>query len=634
MPGLLTTFETYRTTKNLIPNLVCSLAFIFKRVFLNSFTYRNQAVKNELGFKKAPLSLLLQPILLQSLLLLSLLLLFGLSTHTPIVLAQNDSSGPPPVIFVDGAPTESDSEDLFIASKQPRINSESAPDVLQTRYVQIAFDQLGTEASPLLDDSGQGEELKLNLFEDVTYTAVLDRVEQNDGERYGKAQTDSYTWIGHIEEEPDSLVVLVVRGESVYGTVSTSQGNYSIQRLKDGNGLHAIVQNNPSFYAQQNPTDARPVFDDPTSDNLQSNSQQGAKRQAANEYRANRQSINTPFNHLADNGSAYSDDFLDLHYTGSEEAVVSLIELYVAYTNAVLQQTEVDLQINLVHFQEIEYNEWTEDMVDEGVNHLGKDLDDLYQGQNGLEIVHELRDTYHADQVTMLFGNGGGGLAYVTNFEPNTQWLAFAAVGCRSTCDYIYAHEVGHNLGSTHDWYSSGMGGTSRSYGHGHSEVEKRFRTVMAYGEICIVSGTGCPVVPYFSNPDLTYNGAPLGVPAGTNESCERKDEDNYLCDADNRRIFNETSPIIAGYRSSEIVWTGDVSDAWQNAANWEMIEGALNATNRTSEVVNRVPRSMDDVLIPSEPRGGRFPRLSSSAQARNVLVAENATILHPTSMT
>jgi len=566
-----------------------------------------------------------EPIFKHPLLLLSLLLLSGISFHGSTALAQSNFNSPPSIVVVDGLPDE-EPGGLFIGSSSLKDRRISAPDVLQSRHVQIAFDQLGPESGPPSDGSGKGEHLKLNLFEDVVYTAILDRIEQNDGARYGKAHADSYTWIGHLLEEPESLVVMVVRGESLYGTIATAGGNYSIQRLHDGNGLHAIVQNDPSFYAKQNGTDALPAFDDPIS-------QQSIGKQTVNKSRAMRQGTETTFANAADNGDVvdvlvtYSDDFLDLNYVGSPEGAISLVELYVAYTNAVLSRSEADLQINLVHLQEIEYDEWTIDEVDEDVNHLGKNLDDLYQGERGLEVVHELRDTYHADQVTMLFGNGGGGLAYVTNFNPNTQWLAFAAVGCWSSCDYIYAHEVGHNLGATHDWYSSGMGGTVRSYGHGHSDVENRFRTVMAYGEICIVNGHGCPVAPYFSNPDLTYNGGPLGIASGTNESCERQDTENYLCDADNRRMFNETSLVIAGYRSSEVIWTGAVSRAWQEAANWEMIEGALNTTNRSSEVVNRVPRSMDDVLIPSEPSGGRFPSLNSSAEARNLLIAENANL-------
>jgi len=484
---------------------------------------------------------------------------------------------PPPIIFVDGYPEQApEAEGLFRVdddTTSQRRNQRIAPDVMRSRYVEIVFDQLGSPNGPPMDGSGKGETLALNLFEDASYTAILDRVEQNRAGRYSNGDYgDSYTWIGHLQEEPDSLVVLVVRGDALYGTISTERGNYTIQRLRevgrDGGALHAILQTNPSYYAFKNPQDGLPAFDDPTSP---------TKQNQKSPSKARRQRSGTLFENVPDNGSVvdilvvYSDDFVELPYTGSTEAAVTLIELYVAYTNAALARSNVDLQVNLVHQQEIEYEEWTEETVEEDENYLGKDLDDLYQGRNGLEVVHELRDTYHADQVTMLFGNGGGGLAYVTNFEPNTQWLAFAAVGCLAVCDYIYAHEVGHSLGATHDWYSSGMGGTARTYGHGHSNVEKRFRTLMAYGTVCIDIGSGCPVVPYYSNPDLSHNNAPLGVPADTNDSCTREDEENYQCDADNRRMFNETSPIIAGYRSSEIVWTGAVSNAWQDAENWEM---------------------------------------------------------------
>jgi hypothetical protein len=48
---------------------------------------------------------------------------------------------------------------------------------------------------------------------------------------------------------------------------------------------------------------------------------------------------------------------------------------------------------------------------------------------------------------------------------------------------------------------------------------------------------SGCPRVPYWSNPDVLYNGEPMGVPAGEPDS------------ADNHRTLNNTAITVVGFR-------------------------------------------------------------------------------------
>ncbi len=92
-----------------------------------------------------------------------------------------------------------------------------------------------------------------------------------------------------------------------------------------------------------------------------------------------------------------------------------------------------------------------------------------------------------------------------------------------------YPHEHGHNMGLMHD---PGNGGNSLfTYGFGHF-VNGSYRTVMSYSNNCT---SGCTRVPYFSNPNVTYNAAPTGI---ANQR-------------DNARAGNTTAPDVANFRAA-----------------------------------------------------------------------------------
>src|SRR4029453_11072077 len=119
-----------------------------------------------------------------------------------------------------------------------------------------------------------------------------------------------------------------------------------------------------------------------------------------------------------------------------------------------------------------------------------------------------------------------------------------------------YSHELGHNMGLRHDWYVEN-GTTPYSYAHGYvnagASASTRWRTLMAYSSKCADLGISCPVIPYWSNPLLTYNGAPLGVAGGTSTACTTGNLNNPLCDADEHRALNNTAFTVANFRQSNV---------------------------------------------------------------------------------
>lgn len=124
-------------------------------------------------------------------------------------------------------------------------------------------------------------------------------------------------------------------------------------------------------------------------------------------------------------------------------------------------------------------------------------------------------------------------------FAPNAYQIT--SYGCRTS----YAHEHGHNMGMEHNPEDSDVGATPElasrpySFGHGVSDGEHSFRTVMSYTTVC-GAGNPCPRVQAFSTPTRTVYGHPIGI------SGQRH----------NARTANDhTKQIVAAFRPSQVIF-------------------------------------------------------------------------------
>lgn len=462
--------------------------------------------------------------------------------------------------------------------------------IIRQRFVNVNFDVLGGESAPSVDSSVVGKRLELNLFDGTTLIAVRERIESN--------LSGSYTWSGHVEGVEFSHVTLVIKDGVMVGKVAMPTAIYEVRYV--GANLHAIIEIDQSaFPSEENDTiEVELPEEENRLPTAISASDDGTVIDVLVVYTAD-----------AKTGAG-----------GTTAAIESTIELAVSETNQAYENSNVNQRLVLVHMEEVTYSE------------TGNSSTDLYQLRNTsdgvIDNVLTLRNTYHADNVVLIFENGNGGCgssSFMATVSSSFESSAYAVVArdC-ATGKYSFGHELGHNMGLRHDWYVD-SNTTPYTYAHGYSNTAGAWRTIMAYGSHCLaVNGSSCTRLIYFSNPSVTYGGDPMGVADGSSTSCTAgsTSPNPSSCDADSRSTLNNTAATTAAFRSSEIVWTGATSTDWNTMSNWDIEEGVPGSTS----TVHRVPRTIDNVRLPTDL--ANYPTISSGTMnAREVLIETGATL-------
>ena len=320
--------------------------------------------------------------------------------------------------------------------------------------------------------------LLLNLFDNTEVAVTRTKVE--------RPRADRLVWHGR-GDDGSQVTLSLVRG-ALAGTVYRFGQTFDI--VSDGNGLYRISELDSAAF----PTDD-PEFDAlPAADAKAAAKGVTATAPAMSADGASQIDVMVVWTPAARNAVG-----------GTQAAIDSLIQSAVANANLAYANSGIHAQLRLVHSEEVNFTETS----------IQTDLSSLTTSGDGvLDGVQSLRDQYGADIVTLL-GNGyvsagSCGLGYImssasTSFAP---W-AFNVVDRSCAAGYLsYAHEVGHNEGLQHD-PANATGTPAYPYAYGYQDPGGAFRTVLSYG--------GAQRVPFFSNPNVSYNGLPTGTSSQNN---------------------------------------------------------------------------------------------------------------------
>ncbi len=392
---------------------------------------------------------------------------------------------------------------------------------LRSRMVVVDVDRMSS-GRQVMSTRDVPATLPLNLLPDATFEAVLDRIDRT---------VSGFVWVGHLRGIQESSVTLAVDSGVVAGSVVTRYAAYTIRHV--GGDLHVIEQVDQSAYPSELPP-MTPVT-----------AQRGVSARGAQD------AIPTG-TAAADDGSTI--DVMVLYtpavvaFRGSDAAVRALVNVGISETNTSYANSGITQRLRLVYAGMVGYSESGD---------MSVDLTNVTTSAGPLNSVGLLRNLYAADIVSLwvhyspLPACGIGWLMTSINSSFSSNAYNVVDDDCVSP-NYTFAHEMGHNMGARHDWFVD-TGTTPGTYAHGYVNVSARWRTIMAYNDMCASQGLFCSRLLYWASPGRTapapYAPSPMGVPEGTNTSCQYYNPANPPCDADDARTLNETALTIANFR-------------------------------------------------------------------------------------
>ncbi len=394
--------------------------------------------------------------------------------------------------LADGSSQGGSSPELFseiaVATDfQAKQQEEKAddPTIVRSRFVAVDFGALVGIDSP----NGR-ERIALELFDNMKIEGIKERLEWRSSERY--------TWFGKAEGFESSQIIIVAEHDAIAANLNIGGKMFEVRAV--GNGVHAIYEIDQSAFPDA--CDPIPVvFEEGEND----------------------------FSPLS---SADASSFIDVLVVYTDDVrqassnIASEIQLAIDETNQSYQNSAINQRVRLVHSQEVLYAE---------AGDMEADLDCITFIDGCLDQVHQLRDDYGADAVSFWVETGDYcGIAWLMQtVSHDFEAYAFSVVdrGC-ATGYYVFGHELGHTMGAHHDRANATEQG-AYPYSYGYQDPNQHWRTIMAYN-----CPSGCPRVQYWSNPDVTYVGKPMGVPAGDPEA------------ADNHRTLNNTASTVSAFRA------------------------------------------------------------------------------------
>lgn len=467
-------------------------------------------------------------------------------------------------------PVQAQADGLFTPASNAEGTTTYQPPryIIRSRLVHLNERHLfRADGSPLEANS----QVSLNLFDDVLYTGIVTRAEQNG--------TTGYTWSGRLKEKSGGYFYLLTYEGALIAHIASPEGVYEVSFA--GDGLYRVVQFDHARMEDDYPAE----FAEPGP--LLAPGKAGLE---------------------ADSGSQI--DILVAYTTtarlaaGSTAAIKAQIALAVYETNVSYANAGVTPRLRLVHVHEVDYNESAD---------LYTDLSRLLNPGDGyMDNVHGLRNIYGADMVGLIVQNAGlyCGLAAAVLASASNAFQVTARE-C-ATGYYSFGHEFGHLQGARHDLYVD-PNLSPFSYGHGYVSVPGLWRTVMAYDTQCADLGKHCTRLQWWSNPNKFYGGLAMGD-----------------AQAQNYKVLNTTAYTVANFRASKI--GQNFSSSFTTSSGWAPVYGPWSIYNaqhyRSGGVANRWSSSRHSGRYGDVIFEAKMKRLGCAACANALLVRGNASSL------
>ena len=378
------------------------------------------------------------------------------------------------------------------------------PGVIRSRIVSIDAAGLRAliDAPDLMVDAaglpaGNVPSFPLALFDDVNIRLVKLDAYQND--------LGSLSLRAVLAGDRPGTVTLVIDGSRVTGSVKMVGRHFNIMPVADG--MHRVSELEIVAFHPGRDDGVRPFGLSDT-----------AERAVA------AQAIEDPLHgaRVRERQSANSVITLMFAYTAGASSSISNIKsaiaLAVTDANTVFANSQVPAELRLVGVERVTYDDANTSA--DGI------LTALSNGTGDFARIQQIRSALRADLVAVVSRVSDGnlcGLGYV-NDELDTRlasnaWVFGASMmvadtsgGCFS--NNTLAHEIGHNLGAEHDRFivqDDPPGPTKFAYGY--VDLIGRFRDVMSYDDHCRDQNIECLDLAFFSNPNLSHQGRPIGVP-------------------------------------------------------------------------------------------------------------------------
>ncbi len=413
--------------------------------------------------------------------------------------------------------------DQFLAFVQPAdaasLSASLRAPAADVRYVRINRELIEGKQSPFWQPRDTGR-LELPLPDGGTATVVI-----QDSESLGARR---FTSVGKIEGRPDSRAVFAYNEGFLSAHLEDpALGEYQLRAATEE--LEQYYKVDPSLLKRNASDEVRLVLDAASVADL-------AQRKLEREQSAARPDTMMDPGAAIEAASAGRNvevHLLMLYTQGVRSnlsgafrtaAIQSDFDNAVALLNSDLQASLCLTRVRLVRIAQTTY---ADDNLNSSVAGLEQSmLIRLASSTDSImDEIHALRDQVGADLVSLVHhrpDRDSVGLAY--RFPVDEFGSVDNSFGGFSVVDFFYltaghtfSHEIGHNLGNTHNREdSSGQGAFSYSYGYRYTAASGvKYRDIMSYDS----EPASYTFLPYFSTPLVTPTqtpGRPIGLAAGS----------------------------------------------------------------------------------------------------------------------